>query len=287
MGFSNFICRSMFSTARIAMVSTLCCLPSKSAMAYTYIDPRAFAKEQSAQILRDLGASETLVKVNEVVSEKMAALIDSDMVQGMAKGTLSKEVWDEKYMQPDALYIYNLGKALAIRAKSENDSHKANVNEFADMFLGYGKHFERLKKYGLSTTDILVSPECDQHIDLLAKHTSIDKFYVAILTDMIPYVVFANYLLHSIGEADNNQWLEYAKKYGDLNNKYAKERLGKIIQVASRLLSDEKITFKEASNLFEEGFAFEEWFIRNAFTKGFTITASAEKNHDNKTISKL
>lgn len=275
MGISTFLYRSI-STARMAFASTMCLFPSTQAMAYRYIDPKVFAQEQSPNILRTLGANDTLLKVNRVASEKMAAIIESPMVQGMAKGTLSKEKWDEKYMKADALYIFNLGQALAIRAKNEKDKDSLHLSELAEMFLGYGKHFERLKKYGLSAQDTLISPECDQHIALLSKDTSTDEFYVAILTDMIPYVVFANYLLHSIGETDDNPWKEYAQKYGDLNNKYAKERLGKTIQIANDILLHQKIEISKAEQLFQDGFAFEEWFIRQAFSEGFTITSSAE-----------
>ncbi len=236
--------------------------------------------EQSPKILQSLGASDSLLKVNMVASEKMTAIIESQMVQRMAKGTLSKEEWDRKYMRADALYIYNLGRALATRALNEEEQDSLNLREFAEMFLGYGEHFERLKKYGLSSKDTLVSPECDKHIGLLSKTTSIDEFYFAILTDMIPYVVFANYLLRSIGPVDDNPWREYAIKYGDLNNKYAKEKLGKTIQIANDILRSRKIDVNTAEKLFQDGFAFEEWFIRNSFSEGFNIKPVSETDPD-------
>ena len=138
----------MLSKITIALVSTISILPTQ-AIAYTYINPRVFVK-QSPEILRNLGASDSLLKINRVASEKMTEILESQMVQGMAKGTLSKEEWDRKYMRADALYIYNLGRALAIRAANENEQDSVHVRDFAEMFLGYGKHFERLKKYGLS-----------------------------------------------------------------------------------------------------------------------------------------
>lgn len=244
-------------------------------MTYRYIDPSTFSAEQSSKILRNLGASAPLLRVNMVASKKMTSIINSQMVQRMAKGTLSKEEWDRKYMRADALYIYNLGRALAMRAAKENEKDSLSLMEFAKMFLGYGKHFARLKKYGLSETDTLVSPECDQHIDFLSKNTSIHEFYFAILTDMIPYVVFSNYLLHSIGLIDDNPWKDYAKKYGDLNNKYAKENLGKTIQIANEILLSQKIDITTAEKLFQDGFSFEEWFIRKAFSEGFNIKTLA------------
>jgi thiaminase len=259
----------MLSKITIALVSTISILPTQ-AIAYTYINPRVFVK-QSPEILRNLGASDSLLKINRVASEKMTEILESQMVQGMAKGTLSKEEWDRKYMRADALYIYNLGRALAIRAANENEQDSVHVRDFAEMFLGYGKHFERLKKYGLSAQDRLVSPECDQHIDFLSKRTSINEFYLAILTDMIPYVIFSNYLLHSIDPNDNNPWEEYAKKYGDLKNKYAKEKLGKTIQKANEILMHRKVDANTAQKIFLNGFGFEAWFIRNAFSNGFTI----------------
>jgi len=119
---------------------------------------------------------------------------------------------------------------------NETEKDRMHMMELAEMFLGYGKHFERLKKYGLSSADTLMSRECDEHIAFLSKETSINEFYVAILTDMIPYVVFSNYLLQSIGSSDNNPWEEYAIKYGDLNNHYAKDKLGKTIKIVNEIL---------------------------------------------------
>lgn len=261
--------------AKIAFFSTVSLLPTQ-AIAYKYIDPKTFSVEQSPKILRNLGASDSLLKIHRVASKKMTEILESQMVQRMAKGQLSKEEWDRKYMRADVLYIYNLGRALATRATGENEKDSLNLKEFAQMFLGYGKHFERLKKYGLSPKDLLLSSECDKHIDFLSKNTSIDEFYFAILTDMIPYVIFSNYLLHSMDPIDDNPWKEYAKKYGDLNNKYAKEKLGKTIQIANAILMNRKIDTNTAEKLFQDGFAFEEWFIRNAFTEGFTIKTVEE-----------
>lgn len=263
-------CR-LISRAKIVLFSTVSVLPATQGIAYKTIDPREFSLEQCPKILQNLGASDSLLKINRVASEKMTEIIESQMVQRMAKGTLTKEEWDRKYMRADALYIYNLGRALAVRATNEKEKDSLNLMEFAEMFLGYGKHFERLKKYGLSSKDTLVSPECDRHIDFLSKNTSINEFYLAILTDMIPYVIFANYLLHSIDPIDNNPWMEYAKKYGDLNSKYAKDKLGKTIQIANEILMNRKIDINTAEKLFQDGFAFEEWFIRNAFSDGFNI----------------
>jgi thiaminase len=273
MHFSHSIHRFTFSV-KVVLFSTICLLPPKQAVAYRYINPREFSIEQSAKILRNLGASDSLIKVNRTVSDTMTAIIESQMVQGMAKGTLTREEWTKKYMKADVLYIYNLGHALATRATNETEKDSVNVMELAEMFLGYGKHFERLKRYGLSAKDTLVSPECDKHITFLSKNTSIDEFYLAILTDMIPYVVFSNYLLHSIDSTDDNPWKEYARKYGDLNNKYAKEKLGKTIQIANKILMHRKIDSDTAHKLFRRGFAFEEWFIRNAFSEGFNIKPS-------------
>ncbi len=260
-----------YHTTKIALVSFACLLPSTKVTAYQYIEPKKFATEQSPQILKTLGANDALLKINAKVSDQMTHIISSQMVQGMATGTLTKNEWEKKYMRPDVLYIYRLGQTLAARAKRETKDDQSYVMEMADMFLGYGKHFERLKKYGLQANDRLVSPECDEHIALLSQKTSIHEFYVSILTDMIPYVVFANYLLRSIEPSDHHPWIEYARKYGDLNNKYAKEKLGKIIQVANEILVKQKVSQDKAEQLFVEGFSFEEWFIRHAFSEGFKI----------------
>lgn len=260
-----------YSVARVALTSTLMCLPA-TATAYKSVEPRTFATEHSTHILKTLGANSTLLRINRKVSDQMTLILQSEMVQGMATGTLAREEWERKYMQPDVLYIHKLGLALAERAKLEKKEDQPYVMEMAEMFLGYGKHFERLKKYGLKPTDTLVSRECDDHIALLSQKTTTHEFYVSILTDMIPYVVFANYLLHSIDPSDNNPWIEYARKYGDLNNKYAREKLGKIIQVANRVLDDQDVNVERAEALFEEGFSFEEWSIRHSFTTGFQIT---------------
>jgi thiaminase len=262
------------SKTKIAAASTVCLWPLAQNAAYQYIDPQKFAIEESAKILRHLGANDSLIKVNRVVSDIMAAILESDMVQGMAKGTLTREEWDKKYMRADALYIYQLGCSLAERANIESENDNGLMRELAEMFLGYGRHFERLKKYGLSADDTLICPECDEHISYLTKKTSIDEFYLAILTDMIPYVVFSNYLLHSIGSSDNNSWQEYANKYGDLNNQYAKDKLGKTIQIANNILASRKIDSQTTEKIFQNGFAFEEWFIRNAFSEGFNIKPS-------------
>lgn len=243
-------------------------------MAYKYVNPKDFSKEQSPQILKKLGANDSLLKINRLASDKMTNILESHMVQAMAKGTLTKDDWEKKYMRADALYIYKLGQELAERAKKETEKDRSNVMEFANMFLGYGKHFEKLKKYGLSANDKLDCQECDEHINILSRKTSIKEFYISILTDMIPYVVFANYLLNSIEPSDNNPWIEYANKYGDLNNKYAKEKLGKTIQIANEILANKEIEQGTAEKLFLEGFTFEEWFIKNAFSQGFRIIPS-------------
>lgn len=276
MGISNFVSRSL-STARVAFASSMCLLPSTQAFAYKHIDPKAFVHTEMPQILRRLGASSTLLKVNEVATQHMIDIIASEMVQRMAKGTLSKEEWDKKYMKADARYISDLGFALSKRVKNEAEAERAHLSDLADMFSGYGKHFERLKKYGLSPQDVLVSPECDQHIELLSKKTTLDECYVGLLTDMIPYVVFAKYLRDSIDENDDNDWKEYAEKYGNLDNKYAKEKLGKTIQIANEILLRQKVDIHTAENLFGEGFSFEEWFIRKAFSQeGFTIKPATD-----------
>jgi thiaminase len=262
--------RLFCQTTRMAVASSFCLLAPSGALAYKYIHPSEFSIHQSSEILKSLGANDSLLKVNRVVSDKMTEIIASDMVQGMAMGMLTQDEWNRKYMRADALYIYRLGQELAIRAKYEKEAD--NIMVIADMFLGYGKHFDRLKRYGLSATDTLVCPECDEHIEWLCQGTSIKELNVAILTDMIPYVVFANYLLNSIEPEDQNPWLDYAKKYGDLNNKYAKEKLGITIQIANKILANQEISEETAEKLFDKGFSFEAWFIRNAFTKGFTIT---------------
>lgn len=263
-------------TSRFVLASTACLLPTSQAIAYKYINPKEFASVRSEQILEKLGANDSLLKINRLVSDKMANILGSHMVQGMATGTLSKENWEEKYMRPDVLYIYKLGQELSARAKKETGKDQSNVMEFADMFLGYGKHFDKLKKYGLSATDKLDCQQCDKHITHLSKETSIKEFYISILTDMIPYVVFANYLLNSIDASDNNPWIEYGKKYGDLNNKYAKEKLGKTIQIANEILANQEVEKDTAEELFHEGFTFEAWFIDNAFAKGFNIIPTGE-----------
>lgn len=266
--------RRFYRTTTVALASSAFLFSSATGMAYKCIEPKKFAVEQSEQILKALGANEPLLKLNARVSHHMTHIIQSSMVQGMATGTLSREEWEKKYMRPDALYIYRLGQALAERAQKEKEEDRFHIMGMAEMFLGYGKHFERLKKYGLQADDKLVSPECDNHIALLSQKTSIQEFYVSILTDMIPYVVFANYLMNSIEPSDNHPWIEYANKYGDLNNKYAKEKLGKMIQIANGILARDEIDHERAGKLFDEGFSFEEWFIRNAFSKGFQIVST-------------
>lgn len=263
--------KRFFHATSITLASSAFLLSPAKAMAYKYLEPKQFATEQSSKILKTLGANDSLLKINARVSDQMTHIINSQMVQGMAKGSLSKDEWEKNYMRPDVLYIYRLGQSLVERAKKEKKEDRPYVMEMAEMFLGYGKHFERLKKYGLQENDKLVSPECDKHIAFLSQKTSIKEFYVSILTDMVPYVVFANYLLNSIESSDNNHWLEYAKKYGDLNNKYAKEKLGKIIQVANGILANKEIDDDKAEKLFVRGFSFEEWFIRHAFSTGFQI----------------
>ena len=234
------------SNAKNAFASKARILPPTRAGTYRYIDPKAFAIEDSSKILQTLGANQSLLKINRVVSDKMVTIIDSQMVQGMAKGTLTREEWDKKYMKADALYIYQLGCSLAERAAKETEKDRTHMMELAEMFLGYGKHFERLKKYGLSSADMLMSRECDEHIAFLSKETSINEFYVAILE-------------------------EYARKYGDLNNHYAKDKLGKTIKIVNEILVKRKIDNNTAESIFQNGFTFEDWFIRNAFSDGFNI----------------
>lgn len=269
--------RRFYRTTSIALASSAFLFSPAGARAYQHIDPSHFVKEQSPKILSNLGANASMLKLNAQVNDQMTRLIQSHMVQGMAKGTLKKEEWETKYMKPDVLYIYQLGQSLRERAKKENEEDCERVMEMADMFLGYGKHFQRLKKYGLSSDDKLVSPRCDEHIALLSQKTSPQEFYVSILTDMIPYVVFANYLLHSIEPSDQNPWMEYARKYGDLNNKYAREKLGKMIQVANQILAKGELANERAEELFVEGFSFEEWFVQHAFKQGFHIEPTTQQ----------
>lgn len=267
----SFGMRLFRQSTRMTFASSICLLSPSEATAYHYVCPKEFVAHQSTKILSNLGANDSLLKVNKVAMDKMTEIIESPMVQGMAKGTLTKDEWERKYMRADALYIFKLGQRLSIRAQQEKEADRLHMTEIADMFLGYGRHFDRLKKYGLNASDTLVCQECDDHIDLLSERTSTKEFQVAILTDMIPYVLFANYLLNSIEPSDQNPWFDYAKKYGDLNSKYAREKLGKTIQIANGLLVNKEISEDTAEKLFLEGFSFEEWFIRNAFTKGFVI----------------
>lgn len=264
--------RRFYQITHIVLTALTLFLPTKS-LAYKYIEPKEFVSRQSTQILKTLGADKHLITLNTRVCHQMTHIIQSYMVQGMATGTLTKDEWEKKYMKPDVLYIYRLGQALEERARYEKKEDQFHVKQMAEMFLGYGKHFERLKKYGLHIQDKLISSECDEHILLLSRQTSIQEFYISILTDMIPYVVFTNYLLQSIELSDKNPWIEYAKKYGDLNNKYAKEKLGPLIQVANRILANHEVSNHKAEKLFVEGFNFEEWFIHNAFSSGFQIVS--------------
>lgn len=259
------------SIAVTLLTSTFSTLAPVKVAGYSAIDPEQFSYEQAGEILKTLGACEQLQKTYKVVRPIMANILASSMVQGMAKGTLTVEEWELKYMKADALYIYRLGSELTKRVENEADEDKALMGELAEMFLGYGKHIERLKKYGLTPSHQLMSPECDSHIDYLTKRSGRNEFYIAILTDMIPYVVFANYLLNSMEQRVKNPWLFYAVKYGDLDNRYAKERLGKTIIEVNKIFQNNEISQEKSEEIFKIGFSFEEWFIRHAFSEGHLI----------------
>ena len=171
--------------------------------------------QQPARILRQLGANDALIKVNRVASHKLADIMESPMVQGMAKGTLTREEWDRKYIEGGCIIHIQIRARASQKIKKRDRRRWRKCHGIADMFLGYGKHFERLKKYGLFRgRHISQSGVRCPYSFVDWQQTSIKEFYISILTDMIPYVVFANYLLDSIEPSDNNPWLEYARKYG-------------------------------------------------------------------------
>lgn len=153
---------------------------------------------------------------------------------------------------------------MAQRATTEkNPQDGKNIMMLANMFLGYQNKHHRFDKYNLNITDKLNNPECDLHIHRLAKETNINEYYIAILTDMMPYVCFANYLYHNIKD-QNNIWNEYAKKYGASDSSYVQDKLANSFRLANHVLDKKLISPEKAKSLFREGMKFESYFIEEA-----------------------
>jgi thiaminase len=221
-----------------------------------------FIKKDCSTLFKKVGASDKIIYLWNGQASNMKKILSSKMVQGMKNNTLTRKQFDDLYMKPDVIYIYNLGLALEKRAnQTQNAKDKENIMMLANMFLGYQNKHHRFEKYNLNLDDKLEDKICNQHIDLLANKTNIDEYYISILTDMMPYVCFANYLYNTI-DTDDNIWMAYAKKYGTYDSEYVSSKLAKSIELANT--SVDKIPDIKAQELFQEGMNFESYFIEEA-----------------------
>lgn len=249
------------SLARCILFSGILMPFSSNAKANDYEN---FVKQDCVVLFKEVGAGDKIINLWKNQAKNMTKILSSNMVQGMKNNTLTREKFDELYMKPDVIYIYNLGLALEKRAvKEPNESDRENIMLVANMFLGYQNKHNRFEKYGLNLNDKLDDKICDNHIDLLANKTNIHEYYVAVLTDMMPYVCFANYLYRSI-DTDDNIWMDYAKKYGTKDSEYASQKLAKSLKLANYVVDNSLISDKRAKELFEEGIGFEAYFIEEA-----------------------
>ena len=234
-----------------------------------------FVNVEIVKLFKKAGANNKIISLWKEQSKNIEKILSSKMVQGMRKNTLTRQQFDELYMKPDVIYIYNLGVELKKRAAAEkNKSDKNNIMMLAEMYLGYQTKYRRFKKYNLNIRDKLDDEVCNKHIDLLAKKTNINEYYIAILTDMMPYVCFANYL-YNIIDTDDNIWMAYAKKYGTQDSEYVSEKLSKSFMIVNKILDKNLVSNKVASALFKEGMYFERYFIEKAM-KG-ELTAKIKK----------
>ena len=223
-----------------------------------------FINTEAVELFRKVGADDTIISLWKEQSKNLEKILSSKMVQGMRKNTLTRQQFDELYMKPDVIYIYNLGVELKKRAMLEkNINDKNNIMMLAEMYLGYQTKYHRFKKYGLNIKDKLVDEVCIKHIDLLSKKTNINEYYIAILTDMMPYVCFANYL-YNIIDTDDNIWMAYAKKYGTLESEYVSEKLAQSFAIVNKIFDSNLVSHEKASKLFKEGMYFERYFIEEA-----------------------
>ena len=228
-------------------------------------DCEKFIKNDAISLFKEVGAGEKIISLWLSQIENMGQIMSSKMVQGMKNGTLTQEQFDDLYMKPDVLYIYNLGVALKKRAELEtNGESKQNITMIAEMFMSYEDEFHFLQKNGLNQSDKLDDDVCKKHSDLFANVLTVSEYYVAILTDMMPYVCFSNFLYKNISSNGDNIWFEYAKKYGTKDCDYVKNKLSKSFQIANKVLDEGLVSIKKAKELFEDGFSFERYFIEKA-----------------------
>jgi thiaminase len=225
-----------------------------------------FVNIEIVKLFKQAGANDKIIALWRSQSKNIEKILSSKMVQGMKKNTLTRQQFDEVYMKPDVIYIYNLGVALKKRAlKEDKINDRNNIMMLAEMYLGYQTKYHRFKKYGLNIKDRLDDKICMKHIELLAEKTTIEEYYISILTDMMPYVCFANYL-YNIIDTDDNIWMAYAKKYGTLESEYVAEKLSKSFAIVNNILDVEAISLERAEKLFKEGMYFERYFIDKAMT---------------------
>lgn len=223
-----------------------------------------FINYEIVKLFKKAGANDKIISLWKEQSKEIEKILSSKMVQGMKKNTLTRQQFDELYMKPDVIYIYNLGLELKKRSlKEKNMKNKNNIMMLAEMYLGYQTKYRRFKKYGLNIKDTLEDKTCNKHIELLTKNTNINEYYIAILTDMMPYVCFANYL-YNIIDTDDNIWMAYAKKYGTLESEYVSEKLSKSFKIVNKILDNNDVSIQKASELFSEGMYFERYFIEKA-----------------------
>ena len=227
-------------------------------------DCENFIQNDAVSLFKEAGAGEKVILLWLSQAENMKHIMSSTMVQGMKAGTLTQKQFDDLYMKPDVLYIYNLGVALEKRANLEtNNDDKQNIKMIAEMFMSYENEFHYFKKNGLKYSDKLDDDVCKKHADLFANKLTTSEYYVAILTDMMPYVCFSNYLYKNISLNDNI-WFEYAEKYGTKNCDYVANKLSKSFKIANKVLDEGLVSIDKAKELFEDGFNFERYFIEKA-----------------------
>lgn len=226
-------------------------------------DYENFVKQDCVVLFKEVGAGDKIMDLWKNQAKNMEKILASKMVQGMKNNTLTREKFDELYMKPDVIYIYNLGLALEKRAAKEpNESDRENIMMFVNTLLGFQSKFAQ---YQLSITDQLKDEKCTKHIDFVANKTTLNELYISIITDMMPYVCFANYL-HNTITSDDNIWMKYAKNFVEKNGTYpsVSPKLTKYFKIANDVMDKKLISNAKAEELFAEGIGFEAYFIEEA-----------------------
>ena len=230
-------------------------------------DYEKFITKDCAALFKEAGAGDKIIDAWNSQSKNMTKILSSEMVQGMKNGTLTRKKFDELYMRPDVFYLYKLGLAIEERAAREpSEDDKKNIMMFATTLLGFK---EKLPKYNLNAESILMDQKCNHHIHFVTHKTTINELYISIITDMMPYVCFADYLHHTM-EGEKNEWRGYVKNFVEKNGTYPSfsPKLTTYFKIVNNILDKGVVSSEDSKKLFAEGVGFEAYFIEEAMKGG-------------------